>query len=92
MERFKKDRLISKILMTIVDYISSVGVSLILLAFLLTTLNYLSDKSKIYFTLNMIGGAFACYGSYLLNSIPFIILEGTWCLVAVIGLIKNWRH
>lgn len=77
--------------MTTVDCISTIGVSLILLAFLLTTLNYLSDKSKTYFILNMLGGAFACYGSYLLNSIPFIILEGTWCLVAIIGLIKNWK-
>ncbi len=77
--------------MTTVDYISSVGVSLILLAFLLTTLNYLSDKSKIYFVLNMVGAAFACYGSYLLNSVPFIVLEGTWCLVAIIGLMKNWK-
>ena len=74
--------------MSYTDIISSVGVSLILLAFFLNTFKYLSDNSKLYFVLNIIGGAFACYGSVLLNSLPFIILEGTWSLVAVIGLIK----
>jgi hypothetical protein len=70
--------------------ISTIGVSLILLAFFLNTFKYLSDNSKLYFVLNIFGGAFACYGSVLLNSLPFIILEGTWSLVALIGLIKTF--
>lgn len=77
--------------MTYTDLISTIGVSLILLAFFLNTFKYLKEKSKIYFILNIVGGAFACYGSILLNSIPFIILEGTWSLVAVVGLIKNFK-
>lgn len=68
--------------------ISTIGVSLILLAFFLNTFKYLSETSKLYFILNIIGGAFACYGSVLLNCLPFIILEGTWSLVATIGLIR----
>jgi len=39
--------------------------------------------------LNILGGLFACYGSVLLKSIPFVILEGTWSVVAFIGLVKN---
>lgn len=74
--------------MSYTDIISTVGVSLILLAFFLHTFKYLSDKSKLYFILNIIGGAFACYGSVLLGSIPFIVLEGTWCAVALVGLMK----
>lgn len=74
--------------MSYTDIISSIGVSLILLAFFLNTFKYLSDDSKLYFVLNIVGGAFACYGSVLLNSLPFIILEGTWSLVALVGLIK----
>jgi hypothetical protein len=74
--------------MTYTDLISTIGVSLILLAFFLNTFKYLADKSKLYFILNIIGGAFACYGSVLLNSVPFIILEGTWSLVAIVGLIR----
>lgn len=78
--------------MTYTDIISTIGVSLILLAFILNTFNYISDKSKFYFGLNIIGGAFSCYGSVLLNSLPFIILEGTWGFVALIGLMKTLKQ
>ena len=70
------------------DIVSSIGVSLILLAFILNTFKYISNTGKSYFVLNIVGGAFACYGSVLLNSLPFIILEGTWGFVALIGFIK----
>ena len=75
--------------MSYTDIISTIGVSLILLAFFLNTFKYVSDNSKLYFILNIVGGAFACYGSVLLNSLPFIILEGTWSVVALVGLIKS---
>jgi hypothetical protein len=78
--------------MTYTDIISTIGVSLILLAFFLNTFKFISDTSKLYFALNIIGGGFACYGSVLLNSLPFIILEGTWSLVALIGFIKNLKQ
>jgi hypothetical protein len=78
--------------MSYTDIISTIGVSLILLAFFLNTFKYMADTSKLYFVLNIVGGAFACYGSVLLNSLPFIILEGTWSLVAIVGLIKNLKQ
>jgi hypothetical protein len=78
--------------MSYTDIISTIGVSLILLAFFLNTFKYLNDTSKTYFILNIIGAAFACYGSVLLNSLPFIILEGTWSLVAIVGLIKSLKQ
>lgn len=77
--------------MTYTDIISTIGVSLILLAFFLNTFKYISDNGKLYFILNIVGGAFACYGSVLLHSLPFIILEGTWSVVALVGLIKNLK-
>lgn len=78
--------------MSYTDIISTIGVSLILLAFFLNTFKYISDNGKLYFALNIVGGAFACYGSVLLNSLPFIILEGTWSVVALIGLIKTLKQ
>jgi hypothetical protein len=78
--------------MTYTDIISTIGVSLILLAFFLNTFKYISDSGKLYFILNIIGGAFACYGSVLLNSLPFIILEGTWSVVALVGLIRSLKQ
>ena len=44
--------------MTYTDIISTIGVSLILLAFFLNTFKYISDTRKLYFILNMVGGAF----------------------------------
>ena len=78
--------------MSYTNIISTVGVSLILLAFFLNTFNYISGTGKLFFILNIVGGAFACYGSWLLNSLPFTILEGTWSIVAMFGLIKNLKQ
>lgn len=78
--------------MSYTDIISTIGVSLILLAFFLSTFKFLDAKSKLYFVLNIIGGAFACYGSVLLNSSPFIVLEGTWSLVALIGFVRSLKQ
>jgi len=73
------------------DLISGVGVFLILLAFFLQTFNYITAKQLLYLWLNVIGSALAGYGSYLLDSIPFMIMEGTWCIVSVIGLLRIGR-
>ena len=78
--------------MSYTDIVSTVGVSLILLAFFLNAFKYVGNNSQLYFILNIIGGAFACYGSVLLNSLPFIILEGTWSVVALVALIKSLKQ
>jgi hypothetical protein len=70
------------------DWIGSIGVGLILLAYFASTFNFISGKSKLFFCLNIIGAGLACYASYLINYWPFIILEGTWMLVSLIALIK----
>ncbi|MGE0132807.1 MAG: hypothetical protein AB7U82_32410 [Blastocatellales bacterium] len=68
--------------------VGSVGVGLLLLAYLLNLLKRLSQDSKPYTWLNIIGAGLACYSSYLINFVPFIILEGTWFVVSLIALIK----
>jgi hypothetical protein len=73
------------------DIISGAGVLLILAAFFLTTFNLLKEKSKLFFMLNLFGGALACWGSMLIHSVPFTVLEGTWAVVAFIGLMKRQR-
>lgn len=70
------------------DLISGVGVFLILLAFFLQTFNYITAKQLSYLWLNIVGSALAGYGSYLLDSVPFMIMEGTWCIVSIIGLLR----
>jgi len=73
------------------DVIGAVGVGLILLAYFCNTFGWLNSKSKSFFLLNIIGAGLACYASYLIHYWPFVILEGTWLLVSLIGLIKNFK-
>jgi hypothetical protein len=39
--------------------------------------------------LNFVGGALACYSSYLIHFMPFVVLEGTWSAVAGVALIRR---
>jgi hypothetical protein len=48
----------------------------------------LSSTTTSFFLLNVVGAGLACYASYLIHYWPFVILEGTWFLVSLIGLIK----
>jgi hypothetical protein len=73
------------------DIIGTIGVGLILVAFFCNTFNWISGKSKLFFLLNIVGAGLACYASYLIGFWPFVILEGTWFLVSVVGFLKASR-
>jgi hypothetical protein len=73
------------------DIIGSVGVALLLLAFLLNLSNQLKQDSKLYTLMNIAGAGLACYASWLIGFIPFVVLEGTWFLVAAIAFIRLLR-
>ena len=74
------------------DIIGSVGVSVLLLAFVLNLLNKISRENIIYILMNCIGGALACFASYLIQYIPFIILEAVWTLVSLAALLKFYKN
>jgi hypothetical protein len=71
------------------DIIGAVGVGIILIAYFLNIFSLIPKEGLLYFILNIIGAAIACYASILINYIPFIILEGTWAAVSLIALIQN---
>ena len=77
--------------MTYNDIIGTLGVALILVAYFLNTEKLLPKDGKLFFVLNIIGSALACYASILINYWPFVILEGTWMLVSIYGLMKAMR-
>ncbi|MEX2595732.1 MAG: hypothetical protein WEC59_02295 [Salibacteraceae bacterium] len=68
--------------MTIVDWVGSLGVFMLLLAYFLVALNVISAKGLVYILLNLFGALIAGAASYLLNYVPFIILEAAWVLVS----------
>jgi hypothetical protein len=71
--------------------IGSFGVSLLLLAFLLNLLKLMRSDGWSYLGLNFIGAAVACYSSYLIQFMPFVVLEGTWAAVALIAMARKTR-
>jgi hypothetical protein len=73
------------------EIIGAIGVGLILIAYFTNVFSFIPKDGKLFFALNIIGAGLACYASYLIAYWPFVILEGTWCLVSVVGLIREWK-
>lgn len=73
------------------DVIGTIGVGLILMAYFLNTARMLEKNKRAFYVMNIIGAGLACYASYLINYWPFVILEGTWTLVSIYGLMKVMR-
>jgi uncharacterized membrane protein required for colicin V production len=69
------------------SFVGSLGVSLLLAAFFLNLFRYISQDSRLYILLNIIGAGLSCYASILIRYWPFVILEGCWFLVSVAGWI-----
>jgi hypothetical protein len=76
-------------LATIIGFI---GVALLLLAFLLNLVKLMSAEGAPYLALNVVGGAMALTSSWLIDFIPFVILEVVWTTAALIGLIRVLRR
>jgi len=68
------------------DILASVGVIVLLVAFLLNLYKKLPATSKIYGLLNFAGAGICCFASYLIQFYPFILLEGVWAFVALLSL------
>lgn len=75
--------------MDIATLIGSLGVSLLLLAFFLNLFRFLRAEGYAYLAMNVAGGGLACYSSWLIGFTPFVVLEGTWAAVAVVGLARR---
>ena len=77
--------------MTYNDIIGLIGVALILVAYFLNTETLIRVNGKLFYVMNTIGAVLACYASYLISYWPFVILEGTWTLVSIYGLMRTMR-
>jgi hypothetical protein len=71
------------------DWIGTIGVGLILIAYFLNTVKWIPENGKFFFILNTIGGAVSCYAAVLIDFFPFVVLEGIWTIVSVWGLIRK---
>ncbi len=69
----------------------AIGGAIILIAYLLELFQHIDPYNKTFLAANIIGSALLTCYAYLLNSIPFMILNAAWVLGSVYELIKNWK-
>lgn len=72
--------------------IAILGACLVLLAYALQRFNRISAESALYLTFNFIGGALLCWAAISTGQIGFILLEGAWALISLLGLWRVWRR
>jgi len=75
--------------MNTTDFIGTIGVSLILLAYFLNIFSLIKKDGLLFYTLNILGGVTACFSSYLIRFWPFVVLEGAWAIISIVALLKS---
>ena len=71
------------------DIIGSVGVTMILIAFLLNLVGRMAADSRVYLLLNFVGAGLTCVSSIMIAFWPFVVLEAVWALAALGGLLRT---
>lgn len=74
--------------MSLTDWVGTIGVSILLVAFFLNLMNKIETNGFWYIFLNMLGAAVALVASLLLEYMPFVILEAVWTMVSTYSLVK----
>lgn len=72
--------------------IGTAGAAFLLAAFALEKFGILKNDSFPYDVLNLVGAGLLTWYAFLLNSWPFIILEGIWALVAFSYFIRRVEY
>ena len=66
-----------------------VGVSLLLAGFFLNLVKWLDQDSLMYLGMNLFGALLACAASWMIGFMPFVVLEATWGLVALVAFARR---
>lgn len=64
--------------MNFADLLGSIGVTILLVAFVLNLMKIIRTAGIAYLTLNFSGAALSCCASALIHYMPFLILEAVW--------------
>ncbi len=72
--------------------IGSLGVALLLLAFFLSLFKFIAQDGFAYIGMNIAGAGLACWSSWIIAFMPFVILEAVWCAVAFAALAQRIRE
>ncbi len=74
---------------SISELIGSVGVFLLLAAYFLNLYGLIDHRSAAYRAVNVLGAGLSAYASYLIEFVPFVVLEGTWMVVSLAALVRG---
>jgi uncharacterized membrane protein len=77
--------------MKVSDIIASLGVIILLVAFLLNLYKKIPANSYVYTGMNFVGAAMCGVSSYMINFYPFVVLESIWAGFALASFIKVSR-
>jgi hypothetical protein len=72
------------------DIFGTLGVSLLLVAFVLNQRRIISEHSRGFLLMNLVGAAVCAYSAWLARFMPFLVLETVWAIVAGWGLLR-WK-
>jgi len=78
--------------LTFAELVGSVGVFLLLVAFFLNLFGRIRHTARTYQLMNAVGAGLSCYASYLIGFAPFVVLEGTWSVVAIVAMVALKRR
>jgi hypothetical protein len=70
------------------DIIGTIGVGIILLAYFMNIFSLIKKDGVLFYIMNVFGASLACFASILIDYMPFVILEASWVIVSVVGLLK----
>ncbi|HYL59516.1 MAG TPA: hypothetical protein VEU51_11635 [Candidatus Acidoferrales bacterium] len=77
--------------MSMAEIVGSIGVAMLLIAFFLNLFGLLGTNTIAYQAINALGAGVSCYASYLIGFAPFVVLEATWCAVALAAMARGTR-
>ncbi len=75
--------------MSLPNWIATIGVGVLLIAFFLNIYGYIDNKSKIYVLLNAVGGMVSGYASWMIGFYPFVVLNIIWSFTSLVSLFKK---
>jgi hypothetical protein len=67
---------------TLSDWVGTAGVACLLAAYFANARGLLASGAVAYPLLNAVGAALACWASFQIRFVPFVVLEAIWCAVA----------
>ena len=72
--------------------ISFAAAMMILVAYVGQQMKWMDPRSALYNLLNIVGSAILAYIALFPFKLGFVVLEGTWVLISIYAMIRNWRE